>query len=75
MQVQFAEDKNLVKTHKIVAWDFAYRAARKGPWEMYARDAARFKARIIEKGSIIAPILNPEHREAIYQQRFEHVSY
>ena len=32
--------------HIMVHWDYAYRAARKGPWEEMARDRDRFRGRI-----------------------------
>lgn len=56
--------------HVMHAWDYAYRAARKGNWEMYARDRGRFKRRICETASILNRILEPEHRLKIYENRF-----
>lgn len=56
--------------HVMHAWDYAYRAARKGNWEMYARDRGRFQRRICETASILNRILEPEHRLKIYENRF-----
>ena len=35
-----------VKIYPMIAWSFAYRAARVGAWEQYSRDQARFSRRI-----------------------------
>lgn len=51
-------------------WNYAYRAARKGEWEMYARDRERFKLRIQRAAFTLNPILEREHRQKIYEQRF-----
>lgn len=51
-------------------WSFAYRAARKGEWEMYARDRERFKLRIYRAAFTLNPILEREHRQKIYEKRF-----
>lgn len=51
-------------------WNYAYRAARKGNWEMYARDRERFKMRIDRTAHVLNRILEPEHRQKIYEQRF-----
>ncbi|ABQ08917.1 gadd-34 apoptosis-associated-like protein [Glossina pallidipes salivary gland hypertrophy virus] len=56
--------------HKIIAWDFAYRAARKGEWEIIVRDRARFKTRITRTENKIKHILDPEYRNKIYTERF-----
>lgn len=64
-KVKFGE----VKIHPIVAWDFAYKMARRGPWEMYARDRMRFQHRIAALEPIISPVLQASHREAHYQQQ------
>jgi hypothetical protein len=58
------------KVNIIHAWDFAYRNARKGPWEEMARDHARFQNRICCLGKTLAPILDGNHRKEIYGQRF-----
>ncbi|KNC22287.1 hypothetical protein FF38_12907 [Lucilia cuprina] len=56
--------------HVMHTWNYAYRAARKGEWEMYARDRERFKLRIQRAASTLNPILEREHRQKIYEKRF-----
>ncbi|XP_065367820.1 uncharacterized protein PPP1R15 [Calliphora vicina] len=56
--------------HVMHTWTYAYRAARKGEWEMYARDRERFKLRIQRAALTINPILQREHRQKIYEKRF-----
>ncbi|XP_046743948.1 uncharacterized protein LOC124409976 isoform X3 [Diprion similis] len=56
--------------HTMIAWDYAYRAARKGPWEAMVRDRARFKDLINKMSQILDPILAPQHRSEIWQHRF-----
>ena len=56
-RVSFKVDSELVIVHPIVAWDYAYRAARKGPWEQYARDRLHFSRRIETVASILEPCL------------------
>ena len=55
--VSFKPDFELAVVHLMISWDFAYRAARKGPWEQYARDRQHFKRRIDSVGSVITPCL------------------
>ena len=55
--VSFKPDSELAVIHLMISWDFAYRAARKGPWEQYARDRQHFKRRIDSVGSVITPCL------------------
>ena len=55
--VQFKQESELVETHSIIAWDFAYRQARIGPWERVAVDRLRFQKRIQELEIILAPVL------------------
>ena len=55
--VSFKPDCELVVVHNMVAWDFAYRAARKGPWEEYARNRQHFRRRIDTLSSILTPCL------------------
>ena len=52
-RVSFKPDCELTEVHHIITWNFAYRAARKGPWEQYARDRLHFKRRI----EAAAPVL------------------
>ena len=56
-RVHFADKPGLAVVHKIIAWDYAYRAARKGPWEQFARDREHFKRRICNLASILEPCL------------------
>ncbi|XP_020297096.1 uncharacterized protein LOC109861729 [Pseudomyrmex gracilis] len=56
--------------HIMVKWNYAYRAARKGPWEEMARDNERFKGRINSIGAVLNPILTSKHRSEIWQERF-----
>ena len=49
--------KGLVKVHKLMHWTYAYKAARKGPWEQYARDRERFKKRIERVEVVLRPVL------------------
>ncbi|XP_033221807.1 uncharacterized protein LOC117175994 [Belonocnema kinseyi] len=56
--------------HKMVKWDFAYRAARLGPWETMARDRERFRGRINHVGRVIEPVLATDFRTKIWNERF-----
>ena len=56
-RVCFKPEAELVKVHLIVAWDFAYRNARKGPWEELARDRDRFRRRIDNLSEVLEPCL------------------
>ncbi|CAK9797510.1 Protein phosphatase 1 regulatory subunit 15A [Anthophora plagiata] len=56
--------------HVMVHWDYAYRTARKGPWEEMARDRERFRGRINCIERILNPILTTQHRTHIWQERF-----
>ncbi|XP_076277794.1 protein phosphatase 1 regulatory subunit 15 [Lasioglossum baleicum] len=56
--------------HVMVKWDYAYRAARRGPWEQMGRDRDRFKSRINCIGHVLNPILSTQHRLHIWQERF-----
>ncbi|KAM5131768.1 protein phosphatase 1 regulatory subunit 15A [Mantella aurantiaca] len=55
-----------VVVHRMVTWSYAYRKARKGPWEECARDRSRFKKRIAETEAAIGFCLQPHHREKIW---------
>lgn len=57
--------------HEIRAWKFAYSAARKGEWEQIYRDRKRFENRINDLKRVIAPVLAVEHRQKIFDERFE----
>lgn len=54
----------------MIQWNYAYRAARRGPWEEMARDRERFRGRINCIGRILEPILTVKHRECIWRERF-----
>ncbi|XP_014609354.1 PREDICTED: phosphopantothenoylcysteine decarboxylase subunit VHS3 isoform X2 [Polistes canadensis] len=56
--------------HTMIKWDYAYRAARKGPWEQMARDRSRFNGRISSYHLILDPILQDDHRVRIWTERF-----
>ncbi|KAG9481531.1 hypothetical protein GDO78_010654 [Eleutherodactylus coqui] len=59
-----------VTVHPIIAWSFAHRMARKGPWEEYARDRSRFQRRIAETEAAIGFCLNAPHREKIWARLY-----
>lgn len=69
-RVRFADDHELCEIHPMVQWSFAYQAARKGPWEEFARDRERFRMRINNLSNVITPILDQTHRKKIYAERF-----
>ncbi|XP_053994413.1 uncharacterized protein LOC128884799 [Hylaeus volcanicus] len=56
--------------HTMIQWNYAYRAARRGPWEQMARDRERFKDRIHCIERVLNPILSVQHRTHIWQERF-----
>lgn len=56
--------------HIMVKWNYAYRAARKGPWEEIARDNERFRGRINSIAIVLDPILKSNHRSQVWQKRF-----
>uniref|UniRef100_A0A182RQF9 PP1c_bdg domain-containing protein n=1 Tax=Anopheles funestus TaxID=62324 RepID=A0A182RQF9_ANOFN len=56
--------------HVMRAWDFAYRQARKGDWEMAARDSERFRKRITDLEPVLGPALQSALRDKIYAERF-----
>lgn len=53
-------------------WDFAYRQARKGEWEMAARDRERFKKRIHETEDVLSIVFDKNVRDRVYQERFNY---
>ncbi|CAH1786226.1 unnamed protein product [Owenia fusiformis] len=65
-KVSFADGKKIATTYPMIAWDYAYRAARKAPWEMYARDRCRFKDRVRNIERSIGHCVNREHRDKMY---------
>lgn len=56
-KVRFQTDDDLVVIYHMRYWDFAYRQARKGPWEVAAVDRCRFWRRIKDLESVISPCL------------------
>ncbi|XP_072283475.1 uncharacterized protein [Pyxicephalus adspersus] len=58
-----------VLVRRMVTWNYAYRMARKGPWEEYARDRSRFQKRIAETKAAIGFCLEPCHRQKIWAAR------
>lgn len=65
-RVHFPHDSKLVSVHRVVVWNFAYRAARKGPWEQFARDRAHFRRRVEGVASVLEPCL-AARRAATYK--------
>ncbi|XP_043284929.1 uncharacterized protein PPP1R15 [Venturia canescens] len=59
------------QVHTMIKWNYAYRAARRGPWEEMARDRERFRGRIHRTERILSPILSVQHRNQIWQKRFD----
>ncbi|XP_055589141.1 uncharacterized protein LOC129741437 [Uranotaenia lowii] len=58
------------EVHVMRQWDFAYRQARKGEWEMAARDRERFRKRIDETENILRPLFDSTLRRRIYEERY-----
>ena len=56
-KVCFQKDEDLVEVHQMIQWDFAYREARKGTWELEAVDRWRFMQRINDLELILSPCL------------------
>jgi hypothetical protein len=61
---------DLIEIHTMVTWNYAYRSARKGPWETMARDRFRFHDRIRKIEIVLDQVLNTSHRRRIYEERF-----
>lgn len=66
--VSFNEKKN--KIYLLFTWNYAYQAARKKYWEWFAVNRQHFKLRTDKLSETINPILLPNHRNKIYQTRF-----
>lgn len=58
------------EVHVMRTWDFAYRQARKGEWEIAARDRERFKNRIHETGKVLSTVFDKNLRDKVYKERF-----
>ncbi|XP_075461711.1 protein phosphatase 1 regulatory subunit 15A [Ascaphus truei] len=56
----------IVTVHRMVAWSYAHRVARKGPWEEHARDRCRFQRRITDTEVAIGSCLEPYHRDNVW---------
>lgn len=54
----------------MIVWRYAYQQARKGIWQQEAVDRDRFKRRIEEVHKVLVDILNFDHRQRIYIDRF-----
>ena len=65
-RVSFRSD--LTEVHQIIAWKYAYHAARKGPRERAAADRAHFKQRIMEVETILAPTLQKQLNNLLPQR-------
>ncbi|KAK7072441.1 hypothetical protein SK128_027437 [Halocaridina rubra] len=63
-KVRFGE----IRVYPMVTWSFAYRNARQGPWEQYARDRSRFQSRILSLEPVISPVLSESHRMMMYDK-------
>lgn len=60
------------EVHVMRTWDFAYRQARKGEWEMAARDRERFKKRIHETEEALSIVFGKKLRDRVYLERFSY---
>ncbi|KAK9397461.1 protein phosphatase 1 regulatory subunit 15A [Crotalus adamanteus] len=58
----------VVTVHSLVVWDYASRAARRGPWEEMARDRCRFQRRISQMAAILEPCLTVDHRHKVWKR-------
>ena len=56
--------------HTMYTWAFARQKARKGEWECFARDRARFLNRINAAEPIISKVLDPVHRQNVYSKLY-----
>ncbi|XP_026567863.1 protein phosphatase 1 regulatory subunit 15A isoform X1 [Pseudonaja textilis] len=58
----------VVTVHSLVVWDYASRAARRGPWEEMARDRCRFHRRITQMAAILEPCFTEDHRNKVWKK-------
>ncbi|XP_036366648.1 uncharacterized protein LOC118766896 [Octopus sinensis] len=75
-KVRFAADEKLETKHLMLAWSYAYQAARKGEWVQIHIDSERFRRRIENTEQVLKPILDPSHRLKILalRKKYEHYS-
>jgi hypothetical protein len=63
---------NKIKVHKMYVWKFASRQARNGDcWQQLGRDRYRFEMKIDLYKPVLNRILDPNHRNKIYKERFQ----
>lgn len=62
--------KEVHQVQYIIAWSFAYRKAREKHWEIFALDDFRFKVRIQRTARVLDKILDSDHRQKIFKERF-----
>lgn len=67
-KVRFDETQN--KTLNMIVWSYAYKEARRGMWRQEVADRMRFKRRIESVGLVLKDVLNMEHRNRVYSERF-----
>lgn len=67
LKVRFS---NTVQKRCMRTWAFAHRLARIGNWEQSGRDRCRFFDRITKTGAVVGLILDSEHRQRVYTERF-----
>lgn len=70
-KVQFATGKKLTTCHLLFCWTYAYKAARISPWITLALDSQRFQKRIEELKPTIDPVLDPVHRQNVFNSRLQ----
>ena len=58
---------NKDKIYNMYVWKYAYKNARIGSWEIFARDRYRFQRRIKDCESILSKILDDNHRKKMYE--------
>lgn len=69
-KVTFSEENN--QLHILITWSYAYRSSRKIYWEYLTIDSCRFRRRIMGTSLILNYILDTNHRQRIFNERFSH---